>query len=256
MKPIRLTIYLLIVTTAAFLAGYGHAEEEKEHDHGEHDHEEVSSGATFKPGKGVMISDETRQILGLAISGVTEEKLPKVIRLNLQIFGETHRFSEAGMDHTGCDVHGSGFLAPDQVSFIEPKQTVKVSTADNRTFEGFVLSTKKSPAQGEDEVLVGVKDAATALKDGDFVTATIFIPRDEPVTVIPRSSLLRTAEGTFVYVVNGDAFYRTPVKAGSETEDRVEITDGLFAGDQVVTNPVETLWIIELRATKGGGHSH
>ena len=36
----------------------------------------------------------------------------------------------------------------------------------------------------------------------------------------------------------------------------VEITDGLLAGDQVVTKPVETLWLIELRATKGGGHSH
>jgi len=36
----------------------------------------------------------------------------------------------------------------------------------------------------------------------------------------------------------------------------VEIVDGLLAGDAVVTKPVQTLWLIELRATKGGGHSH
>jgi len=253
MKPIRLTAYLLIFAASAFLVGCGQA---KEAHHDEEGHEESASGATFKPGKGVMISDETRQILGLAISDVTEEKLPNVIRLNVQIFGETHRFSDADMDHTGCDVHGSGFLSPDQVSLVESKQAVKVLTADNRSFDGFVLSVKNSLAQGEAEVLIGIKDASTHLKDGDFVTATIFIPRDEPVTVIPRSSLLRTAEGTFVYVVNGDAFYRTAVKVGSETEEQVEIMDGLFAGDQVVAKPVETLWIIELRATKGGGHSH
>jgi multidrug efflux pump subunit AcrA (membrane-fusion protein) len=43
---------------------------------------------------------------------------------------------------------------------------------------------------------------------------------------------------------------------GSEADGWVEITDGLLAGDQVVTKPVQTLWLIELRATKGGGHSH
>ena len=30
----------------------------------------------------------------------------------------------------------------------------------------------------------------------------------------------------------------------------------LLAGDQIVVKPVQTLWLIELRATKGGGHSH
>jgi multidrug efflux pump subunit AcrA (membrane-fusion protein) len=46
------------------------------------------------------------------------------------------------------------------------------------------------------------------------------------------------------------------VKTGSEADGKIEITDGLFQGDQVVAKPVETLWLIELRATKGGGHSH
>ena len=36
----------------------------------------------------------------------------------------------------------------------------------------------------------------------------------------------------------------------------VEITDGLYAGDEVVASPVNQLWLAELRLTKGGGHSH
>jgi hypothetical protein len=46
------------------------------------------------------------------------------------------------------------------------------------------------------------------------------------------------------------------VRTGAESSEYIEITDGLYAGDIVVSNPVEMLYLIELRATKGGGHSH
>ena len=82
------------------------------------------------------------------------------------------------------------------------------------------------------------------------------MPKSTPVTVIPSAALLRTIQGTYVYTVNGDAYYRTAVTTGGSAGGKIEITDGLYAGDQVVAKPVETLWLIELRATKGGGHCH
>jgi multidrug efflux pump subunit AcrA (membrane-fusion protein) len=82
------------------------------------------------------------------------------------------------------------------------------------------------------------------------------VPAGDPVTVVPREALLRTAEGVFVYVANGPAYLRTPVVTGAEDGSHVGIVDGLYAGDVVVTRAVEALWLIELRATKGGGHSH
>jgi hypothetical protein len=36
----------------------------------------------------------------------------------------------------------------------------------------------------------------------------------------------------------------------------VVIMDGLSVGDEIVAKPVKQLWLIELRATKGGQHSH
>jgi multidrug efflux pump subunit AcrA (membrane-fusion protein) len=56
--------------------------------------------------------------------------------------------------------------------------------------------------------------------------------------------------------VNGEAYQRTAVKTGAEADGLVEITDGLLEGDSVVTKPVESLYLVELRAVKGGGHSH
>lgn len=235
--------------------------EDKEHEHTEgeagegHAEEESPSGASFKAGKGVTLTDETRKILNVQTADVTEEALPQNIKLNIQIFNEKHRIEDLDIDHTGCDLHGSGFLTQDKAVLVEPKQSVKIVTAQKEVLDGFVVKVQKQLTQSEAEVIVGVTTEST-LKEGEFVSATISIPRNTPVTVIPSSAVLRAAEGTFVYVVNGSAFYRTSVKLGSETENKIEVTDGLYAGDQVVTKPVETLWIIELRATKGGGHSH
>lgn len=249
MKPFRFLIYFVLFAVILLPIGCGPKVKEEAH-------EESPSGASFKPGKGVMITDETRQILGLKITDVIEEKLPQVVRFNVQVFGETHRFSHPDVDHSGCDIHGSGFLPPERAVLVVPKEPVKLLTAANETMDGFVVAVQKTLAQGETEIIVGVTSAGTKLKDGEFVTATLTLARSEAVIVIPRSALLRTSGGTFVYAVNGGAYYRTAVTVGSQADDKIEIIDGLFAGDQVVTTPVETLWIIELRATKGGGHSH
>jgi len=218
--------------------------------------EESPSGASFKPGKGIILKDKTSKILGLEIADVTEELLPQVVKLNVQIFGETHRFADLDIDHIGCQFHGAGFLLPDKAASVKPKQPVKFQTARDEVLDGFVVAVQEPLAHGEIEIIVGVTTLGSQLKDGEFVSATISVPQSEPVTVIPSSALLRTVEGTYVYAVNGDAYYRTAVKVGGKADGKIEITDGLYAGDQVVAKPVETLWIIELRATKGGGHCH
>lgn len=243
------------------LVGCGRKESDgKEEAHGKDDgqgHEEESpSGASFKAGTGVTLTDETRKILGVEVVDVSERKLPNQIRFTVQIFGEKHHHTINQKDHSGCDVHGSGLLSTNTASAVKAGQPVQVFKGTNVMLTGVVLAVQKALALGESEVVIGVSNATAVVKPGEFVPARINLPRDEAVPVIPASAVLRTAEGTFVYAVNGDAFFRTAVKTGAEAEGFVEITDGLLAGDAVVTKPVEKLWLIELRATKGGGHSH
>ena len=254
------------LVAAVYLVGCGHEHTEGDgHSHGKaeahgkddgHGHEEESpSGASFKAGKGVLLTDETRKILGVEVADVTEQKLPTQIRFNLQVFGEKHHHAIPDDDHTGCDVHGSGFVPLDKASALRVGQPVQIQRT-NESLTGVVLAVEKALSLGESEIIVGLTNATAQLKAGDFVAAIVTLPREDVVTVIPRTALLRTSEGTFVYVVNGDAFFRTPVEVGAEADDLLEITDGLFAGDAVVTKPVETFYLIELRATKGGGHCH
>ncbi len=262
--------FILCAATAlaitASLGGCGHKEGDGHnhaHSHGEdgdghgHDHAgESPSGASFKEGKGVMITDETRKILGLTVAGVEQRTLVHRVPLTLQVFDQRHHHARDAEDHAGCDVHGAGFLSTNAAALVRPGHGVEVSKGGDRLLGGVVLAVQKALALGEAEVIIGVSNAATVLKPGEFVPARIHLPGDHPVTAIPESALLRTAEGTFVYTVNGGAYLRTAVKAGAEGGGWIEILDGLLEGDLVVTQPVQSLWLIELRATKGGGHSH
>lgn len=256
MRPFGFTIFSWALLTAALLVSGCGSQGDKQKAEAEGEHEESPSGASFKVGKGVFLTDETRTILGLETADVTEEKLPQVIQFNVQIFSETHRFVNLDEYHSGCDIHGLGFLSPDKAALIQPKQPVQLITAGNEMLDGFVVAVQNTMAHGENDVIVGITTPNANLKEGEFIKAVITLPREEPVIVIPRSALLPTAQGTFVYAVNGPAYYRTAVEAGNGTDDKVEIINGLYTGDQVVTKPAETLWLIELRATKGGGHCH
>ncbi len=93
---------------------------------------------------------------------------------------------------------------------------------------------------------------------------------------IPASALLRTIKGDFVYVANGEWYLRTPVTVGrgessptpivslalpatSGSADTVEIAEGLYEGDRVVSRGTEALWLAEIHAVNGGvscAHGH
>lgn len=250
---------ILAVAVVSSLSGCGkksdHAEKEGEDGHG-HEEGESPSGAAFKPGKGVILTDETRKILGLEIAEASEQRLDDQIQANMQVFGETDHHPGLDTDHTGCDVHGSALISQERASQIQTGLLALVQFPPSLTLTGAVVAVQKAIARGESEAVIGVTNGANQLKAGQFAKVTILLPRKEAVTVIAKSAVLRTSEGTFAYVANGNAYIRTAIKLGAEGSDFVEVTDGLYSGDQVVTKPVQTLWLIELRATKGGGHSH
>ncbi|MGE4180366.1 MAG: efflux RND transporter periplasmic adaptor subunit [Limisphaerales bacterium] len=204
----------------------------------------------------MIVTEETKGILGLEVADVSEERLPDETRFTAQIFGEKHHHLPNPADHSGCDVHGSGLVSEEVASNLRQGDPVLIQIPTGGPLHGVILAIQKAVALGESEVIVGISNAISVLQAGEFVPASIIHPVDQPTATVPRSALLRTSEGTFVYTVNGDAYFRTPVRTGAESGGRIGITDGLLSGDQVVVKPVQTLWLIELRATKGGGHSH
>jgi multidrug efflux pump subunit AcrA (membrane-fusion protein) len=123
-------------------------------------------------------------------------------------------------------VHGAGFVSTHTASAVKAGQPVELIKSTNSLLPGVVLAVQKALALDESEIVIGISNATAALKAGEFVPARINLPRDQAVLAIPQAAVLRTSEGTFVYAVNGDAYFRTAVKVGAEADGWVEITNG------------------------------
>lgn len=197
------------------------------HDHHDHASSGAAAGASFREGRGLTLPPETRLALGLETAPVEERELTPTLALAPQVF------ERAGRALASVNAPAAG---------------VKLVESDPR-----IVRIHLRASTGLAELVVSVDPDKPV---GAFVPVVLEGKTVGPVAAVPRSALLRSAEGTFVYVVNGGAYLRTPVTAGVETDGFIEITDGLYSGDEVVTRPVEQLWLTELRFTKGGGHSH
>jgi multidrug efflux pump subunit AcrA (membrane-fusion protein) len=170
--------------------------------------------------------------IGLQTAEVQEEKIAPSFTVNLQ---SIQRGSEA-----------SGWLTDAQAQQMKPGMEVEIGSA-----KGSVLRIEKAPYLTLGDYEVTVRTAAP-VEAGAALTATFRFPVSDAVTAIPKAALLTTAEGTFVYAKNDEFYLRTPVKVGSASGEHVEITDGLYIGDEIVTTPVMSLWLAELQILRGG----
>jgi Cu(I)/Ag(I) efflux system membrane fusion protein len=82
-----------------------------------------------------------------------------------------------------------------------------------------------------------VANAETRLRAGMIGTASIEVGRERDVVQVPLEALIRTGRGERVVVALGDGRFGTrEVVAGLESGDRVEIREGLAAGEEVVVS--------------------
>lgn len=197
------------------------------------------NGAQFTEGKGVVLTEVMAKSINLQTAEVGEETLTPTISLQLQT---VERGSEA------C-----GWLNEEQAASIRPGMEVELQAAQPKpaTLKGKVTRVDKAgfSTTGELEVAVELPSAFDA---GVAFSGTVKLPASEGHTAIAKSALLSTAEGHFVYAKNGEFYVRTPIKVGAVSGDHVEIAEGLYAGDEVVTSPVMSLWLAELQVLRGG----
>ena len=87
------------------------------------------------------------------------------------------------------------------------------------------------------KVRIGFANAGRALRPNMFARVALFRDDDEPVVHIPREALIRGGDVDRVVRDLGDGRFRAvPVVAGVEAGERVEVREGLQAGQRVVTS--------------------
>jgi RND family efflux transporter MFP subunit len=123
---------------------------------------------------------------------------------------------------------------------VKPGILVRFDTlgVQNRSFEGTVKYIGgEVRAQTRDVVVEAIVDNHDgALLPGMFVTAHLAIGQTK-LPVVPKSALVARDIGQSVFVVAGDRLQQRIVQSGAVMGESVAITDGLKAGENVVTNP-------------------
>jgi multidrug efflux pump subunit AcrA (membrane-fusion protein) len=239
--------------------GHDHAAE-MTNDQANDEHGDEFSGANFEEGKGIRMSDEAWKSLGLQQLAVSEQPAAFNITISAQVYRSVAESSDA-QDGQQSRAFATALVSPEQAARIRVGQSVHYSAngdeANERLGTLWKIERTQMSLLGKAELLLVLPDANHELGVGDFISLKIPVENsNKSVISIPKSALLETSQGYYVFTVSGEFLQRREVKVGSQNDDFVEIVDGLKSGDSIVVKPVDILYLIELKATKGGGHGH
>jgi membrane fusion protein, multidrug efflux system len=125
-------------------------------------------------------------------------------------------------------------------SRVQPGQTVDVRVAPfpDEVFQATVtlVSPMIDPATRTLRVKGKLANPDGRLRPGLFARADLGVAHRDDVLMIPEEAILQRSDGQVVFrLVADNHVERRVVKTGVHKNDRVEILDGLAAGDKVVT---------------------
>ncbi len=159
-------------------------------------------------------------------------------------------------------VQVSGNIYEKDLKRIQVNQRVRVQSSGlgSRTFNGR-LSRVGAIVEGETRVVpvkAELDNPDGVLKPGLFVDLEVLTNRTPAaVLAIPKSALVKTNDQkTIVFVQNGNAFQPAEVTLGRESEEFVEVKNGLFDGDLIVTQRANQFYAQLLRGGNPAADDH
>ncbi|MEG5076927.1 efflux RND transporter periplasmic adaptor subunit [Microcoleus sp. AT8-B1] len=130
------------------------------------------------------------------------------------------------------------------------KVMVKIASFPNRTFTG-IINLIGSVVEGENRAIpvkAEIDNSDGVLKPNMFAELEILTSRTTtPVLAIPTSAIVEANGKQLVYLQNGNAFQAVEVTLGNTSGDLIEVKNGLFEGDLIVTQRAPQLYAQSLR---------
>ncbi len=115
--------------------------------------------------------------------------------------------------------------------------TLRIDALGTQSYPGRILRIhpQLDPKTHQGVVEVAPDPVPEGARAGQFVRVT-FQTRERPRLMIPFHALRRDRNGAFVYLMDGEnRAHRQRVRSGTRIADRVEIVEGLKAGDTLIT---------------------
>lgn len=120
---------------------------------------------------------------------------------------------------------------------VEQTAQVQADALRDKRFTGTIkrISPVVDPASGTFKVTVEVRDPAAQLKPGMFGRVSVVYDLHKAARLLPKDAVLAEDKSSAVFIVRDGIAYRQRVTTGFSNDQHIEITDGLKAGDLVVT---------------------
>lgn len=150
----------------------------------------------------------------------------------------------------------AGRIANLRGAWFEPPGTDRPVELGPDTFLG--SDHRIEPTSRTMTALFAVENPGARLPLGAFVTAHLLVGDAAQAVAVPAGAVVDDGSQRVVFVqVGGEAFERRAVRLGSSDRGYVAVTDGVRAGERVVTRGA---WTVKLAASGGAvpahGHSH
>ncbi|HWG76348.1 MAG TPA: efflux RND transporter periplasmic adaptor subunit [Steroidobacteraceae bacterium] len=108
---------------------------------------------------------------------------------------------------------------------------------DGQHWPGSVSAVSPQVVNGEVVARVRFGDAKPeGLRQSQRMSVRILIDQRPNVLMVDRGTFMDQDGGGFAYVVHGNIAERVPVRLGAASVQKVEVLDGLAAGDQIVVS--------------------
>lgn len=145
----------------------------------------------------------------------------------------THILTLADPDSLVTELSVSELLVP--YLRREDSVQVRIDALGPRTFRGRIarIHPTLDPQTRRGRVEIELDPVPQGAMAGQFCRVTLHTPHIERLTV-PFRALRHDRKGEFVYRVSDGVAHRTEVNSGLKIDERVEIVDGLQAGELVV----------------------
>jgi hypothetical protein len=254
----QISVVIFAATIALISAGCG-SQESANHSHesGESPQtHEAETGISFSAKNGLLIAPATAKFIDLKIADVEERTISTTFQFPAQVYHAAGEARPTAPQFTSAPpALATGIISQVDATRLSKGQAVSVQSPNvGVSFPGRIVSLNRNleKATGQVEVLLAISSAEQPFITGAFITVIVPLDGEKSVVSIPRPALLRTSEGDFVYTLSGAHYVRTQVKLGTSNREFAEVTEGLYAGDRIVVQPVMTLWMAELQSIRGG----
>jgi len=181
--------------------------------------------------------------------------IEKHFSLGEVVEGKDHGFVVADLSQVWAILK----LYQKDLPFVKKGQTVSISAGSNIT-EATAVINYISPIIDEvtrtAAVRIVLENAKNLWIPGLFVTGSISTSESKVDMIVPKTALEKINNKTIVFIKDDDGFEPREVTVGRVNQIRVEILDGLKAGDVYVSKGGFTLKAELQKSELTGGHGH